>query len=252
MNKRPSNGALVSSVVALTILSGLSIVAAQEPAAIPVESESHHHVVLENSYVRVLFVEIPAHESTLLHHHDLPYVSILPGDDNSMPVSATPNAQRRTRASGVGYAAGGFSHSVKNPADVTLRNIAIELIHPQGRVRNRCEEAVRGQDFGICEPMNLDEVRFYKLPAFETDEILVEDWSVRKNFTSHPMRFPRDMLFAGLTGVTISAGRGIDSASAPHGILWVPARSKMILETTSEKNGHFYSITFKDSRAGKH
>ncbi|MBZ5696871.1 MAG: hypothetical protein LAN36_16105 [Acidobacteriia bacterium] len=251
MNKRPSNGALVVLAVALTILSTLSIVAAQEPAAIPVESESHHHVVLENFYVRVLFVEIPAHESTLLHHHDLPYVSVPPGGADAVTVPA--GAQQGTAPFRVGYSPGGFSHAVSNSSDRTLRNVAIELVRPQGKVQNRCEVVVRGQpSLGICEPMNLDALRFYKLPAFETDEILVEQWSVRKSLTSHPMKFPRDMLFAGLTDVTISAGRGIDSANAPHGVLWVPARSKIILKTASEKNGHFYSITFKDSRAGKH
>jgi hypothetical protein len=253
MAMRFPGGAFLLPVTAIAAFSTLSVVAAQETVAIPVESESHHHVVLENSYVRVLFVEIPPHESTLLHHHDLPYVSIPPGGADAMPLQVEGAAQPGTRTPGVGYAVGGFSHVVTNSSDVMLQNIAVELIHAQGKARNRCEPAVRGQPWlGICEPKKLDAFPFYKLPAFETDESLVEGWSVRHNFTSHPLKVSRGMLVAGLTGVTISAGGETDSEKAPHGILWIPARSKMVLRTTPESNGHFYSITFKDSAPSPH
>ena len=205
MDKRSLSRAFLFFIGAVTVLSAFPIVAAQEPAAIPVESESHHHVVLDNSYVRVLFVEIPPHESTLLHHHDLPYVSVPPGGADAVSVPAV--AQQGTVPFRVGYAAGGISHAVSNSSDRTMRNIAVELVRPQGKLQNRCDVVVRGQpSLGICEPMNLDVVRYYKLPAFETDEILVESWMVRRNFTSHPMKFRRNMLVAGPTGITISAG----------------------------------------------
>src|SRR5258708_39528294 len=55
----------------------------QEPAKLPDGSvplartnspgEQHHHLVLENSYVRVYTVIVPARESTLLHRHDEDY-----------------------------------------------------------------------------------------------------------------------------------------------------------------------------------
>src|ERR1039458_375913 len=64
-------------------------VAAQAPAPsaipIPMRDEGHHHLVFENSYVHVFFVEIPAHETTLLHHHDLPYISVPPGSAYAVP-----------------------------------------------------------------------------------------------------------------------------------------------------------------------
>ena len=54
---------------------------AQAPAAnpVPTKDEPHHHLILENSYVRVLHVEVPGHDATLLHAHDLPYVSVTIG-----------------------------------------------------------------------------------------------------------------------------------------------------------------------------
>jgi hypothetical protein len=55
---------------------------AQAPVAVPAAKEPHHHLVLENSYVRVLRVSVPAHDATLLHQHDVPYIYVAlgPGD----------------------------------------------------------------------------------------------------------------------------------------------------------------------------
>src|SRR2546429_8038244 len=47
--------------------------------AVPIPKEPHHQLVFENSYVRVFRVNIPPHESTLLHQHDLPYIYVALG-----------------------------------------------------------------------------------------------------------------------------------------------------------------------------
>src|SRR2546429_90350 len=52
---------------------------AQAPVAVPIPKEPHHQLVFENSYVRVFRVNIPPHESTLLHQHDLPYIYVALG-----------------------------------------------------------------------------------------------------------------------------------------------------------------------------
>src|SRR5712692_8332220 len=55
---------------------------AQAPVAVPIPKEPHHHLVLANEYVRVFRVSVPAHDATLLHQHDVPYlyVSLGPAD----------------------------------------------------------------------------------------------------------------------------------------------------------------------------
>src|SRR5689334_22682232 len=74
--------------LAFIFLSSLLFLSAQAPAQNPrqssqrapisMEQEHHHHLEFENSYVRVFFVEIPSHESTLFHRHDFPYLSVPP------------------------------------------------------------------------------------------------------------------------------------------------------------------------------
>jgi len=233
----------------MTALSASSIVLAQEPVAIPVESESHHHVVLDNSYVRVLFVEIPAHESTLLHHHDLPCVSVPPGGADAM--TAPPSTQQGTVPFRVGYAAGGFSHAVSNSSDRTMRNIAVELVRPQGTIRNRCSAVLKDEPLKDCDmpkPGAAPSPSHYA--AFESDEILVEVWELGPNTVTPPMDDRMDMLAGNLTNVFVTSASGIDSANALRGgVLWIPAGSKPVFKTGPDSGGHFVTITFKDSGA---
>ena len=252
MSKPSSTGTLSLSILAAAILSILSILPAQEPAAIPVESESHHHVVLDNSYVRVLFVEIPAHESTLLHHHDLPYVSLPPGGADAVSVPA--GARQGTAPFRVGYSPGGFSHAVSNSSDRTLRNVAIELVRPQGAIRNRCSEVVKGQPLEDCDmPKSGATSSPSHYTAFETGEILVEVWDVPAGLATSPMDDPMDMLVGNLTGVSVTSTSGVDSANALRGgVLWIPAGSKPVFKSGAASGGHFVTITFKDSGSAEH
>jgi hypothetical protein len=45
-------------------------------AQVPVREEPHHKVVLENDYVRILDVQIAAHDTTLIHIHAAPSVMV--------------------------------------------------------------------------------------------------------------------------------------------------------------------------------
>ena len=64
---------------------------AQAPEAVPLPKEPHHHLVLENDYVRVFRVSLPAHAATLLHQHDVPYVYVSLGPAEwSTPSKANP------------------------------------------------------------------------------------------------------------------------------------------------------------------
>ncbi len=203
--------------------------------------ESHHHLIFQNSYVNVLFVEIPAHESTLPHHHDLPYVSIQPGGDDAMPGA--------TGSPRIGYSAGSFSHTVTNSADITLKNIAVELVRPQGTVRNRCAAIIQDQTPAVCQDGLANAAHSAKrTPLLESDEILVESWEFAPGTTTQPLNDAQDMLIGGLIGVRVTGASGIDSANALRGgVLWVPAGSKPVFEASSGRGGQFVSITFKDS-----
>lgn len=240
--------------VAATIIFAASLSAqtpASKPDPIPMREEGHHHLVFENSYVHVFFVEIPAHETTLLHYHDLPYISVPPAGDDAPPSAGSGPASAENFAR-IAYAAGKFSHAVTNSGDFVLRNVAVELVRPQGAIRNRCAAVLRDHPREICDVPDLTSTNPSRhLPLFESYEIFVESWEVAPGATTLPLDDRMDMLVAGLTDVKISGNSGIDSVNASRGgELWIPAGSKPVFRTAPDRGGHFIAISFKDSVPG--
>ena len=145
--------------------------------------------------------------------------------------------------------AGNFSHAVTNSSGATLRNVAIELVRPQGAVRDRCAAILPDQPAETCEESSLTAVRPSKhTPLLETDEILVESWELGPGAAITLTNDRLDMLVGGLTDVTVAGPPGIDSAHAIRGgMLWVPAGSNPVFRASPDRGGHFIAITFKDS-----
>jgi hypothetical protein len=225
----------------------------QTPAAAPItmEQEHHHQLVFENSYVRAFYVEIPPHDSTLYHRHDLPYVSLPPPADDAPAPPAGASGRPTPPGPRVGYMAGGFSHAVSNTSDVSLRNVAIELLRPQGAVRNRCAEVARGQPLELCDkPASPDPSLSSHYTLFETDEIAVEYRALPPNST-FPLRPNLDTLVGGLRGVTTNAPLGARANGSffepQSGLLWLPAGSTTLFKAAPGGVGYFITIEFKDA-----
>src|SRR5438445_540682 len=104
---------------------------AQAPTAVPIAREPHHHLVLENDYVRVFRVSVPAHDATLLHQHDVPYLYISLGPaDVINAVQGKPEARIVMADGQLGYSLGHFAHIARNESDVPFNNVTIELLKP--------------------------------------------------------------------------------------------------------------------------
>jgi hypothetical protein len=217
---------------------------AQMPAQITMEQEGHHHLVFENSYVKVYYVEIPPHDATLYHRHDLPYVSLPP------PPALAESARERPGADGsrVGYRTGGFSHTVTNSRVVPLRNVAIELLRPQGAVRNRCAQVIRDQPLGDCDKPSSNEAPppvHYRL--FETDEIAVEYWNIGPRAIIQPSDARLSTLVGGLSGIADVIANGNSHMVPQAGMIWLLPGSKAEFQAGPDFGGYFVTLTFKDS-----
>src|SRR5216684_5224699 len=94
---------------------------AQAPAAVPIPQEPHHHLVLENDYVRVFRVSVPAHDATLLHQHDVPYVYVSLGPaDVINAVQGKPEARIVMADGQLGYSSGHFAYIARTDAGSTF------------------------------------------------------------------------------------------------------------------------------------
>jgi hypothetical protein len=129
---------------------------AQQPAnqtPIDFDKEPHHHLVLENGYVRVFRVEIISPEATLLHHHDHPFIYMSVGATEFVnAVVGKPDVVVTKKDGQLGYSAGDFSHIIRTQHDTPVYNISIVLLHPQGNVSSECPGASKSLLEGCTAP----------------------------------------------------------------------------------------------------
>jgi hypothetical protein len=233
---------------------------AQAPTAVPIPQEPHHHLVLENDYVRVFRVTVPAHESTLLHQHDVPYlyVSLGPADVINA-VQGKPEAHLVMADGQLGYSPGHFAHVARNDSDLPFNNVTIELLKLQGEPRNICEKIVEG-------PVKECSSDFSKLPAnsplialaqamrrrglLETDEMRVTSFSfdLKQNYSESGLQSPQLLVVEDNSELQVQwLGEPAKSLHAGE-TLWLEAGKKWTIVTPGpNKVTRFLMIKFKGS-----
>jgi len=110
------------------VLGLLSFLAVPQIAPVPqnvaITEEMHHKLVLENPYVRIFHASVPIHEATLLHRHDLPYVTVSLGNNDFMnAVVGKPETEVVQKDRQIGYSEGGFAHTIRPVSDSSFNNI---------------------------------------------------------------------------------------------------------------------------------
>jgi beta-alanine degradation protein BauB len=112
-----------------TLLLAAITLTAQTPSAVELTAEPDHHLLLENSNVRVFLADVPPHQATLLHQHRHDYVFVSLGETNvSNEVQGKPPVILKMQDGETRFAAGGFAHIARNLADTPFRAIAVEFL----------------------------------------------------------------------------------------------------------------------------
>jgi len=120
--------------------------------AVPIKEEPHHHLILENSYVRVFRVEIISPDSTPLYRHDFPYVYMSIGKAQfTKAVEGQPEKHVALGNGQLGYSKGGFAQVIRAENDTPFYNITVELLRPQENMRSDCAKTIEGPLDG-CAP----------------------------------------------------------------------------------------------------
>lgn len=229
--------------------SALNMQAPAAPSAVSITSEPHHHLVFENAYVRVFRVSIPGHDATLLHQHDLPYVSVFLGAaDFVNAVAGKPEVHVTTTDGQIGYSRGGFAHIARTEAGIAFNNLTIELLKPQGEPENICAKIVPDATSIPC-PDTLDEkIASFGLPQFKTAEVFVQlgshgptgDAGINPIFGA---------LFVIVSGDGIQRmlnGKSEETLSAGSAV-WLPSGSDTTFRNISGKPWTSLAISFKDA-----
>lgn len=100
------------------------------PSIVPITKEPSHHMVLDNEYVRVFYVEVPPHAETQYHQHDKDYIFVTLGDASvdSVRVGEKP-VHLDLKDGDVQFSKAPFAHKAVNVSVKPFRNYTIEIKH---------------------------------------------------------------------------------------------------------------------------
>jgi quercetin dioxygenase-like cupin family protein len=110
-----------STKILIVLIAAALTAWAQEPAAVPVDQEPHHKVVLKNDFVRVIDATFPAGYVTLNHRHDLDNVAVTISTGRE-------DGDAQARVGRAGFSKGGYSHRVTNSGPGIMRFIDVEVL----------------------------------------------------------------------------------------------------------------------------
>jgi quercetin dioxygenase-like cupin family protein len=129
------------SITTLLVILALTAWTQQAEAPVEITSETSHHLVLDNMFVRVFAVSVDPGKSTLMHRHGKDYLSVALGDAQIMnekqgaqPVAAS------FKDGEVRYTPAGLVHRVSNNGSTPFRNRTIEIVGPTTN-QKACTEA---------------------------------------------------------------------------------------------------------------
>jgi quercetin dioxygenase-like cupin family protein len=127
------NSALMKSRLIFPALLLVAIVLnAQNTTEVEITAEPHHHLALENAYVRVFKVEVAPHDATLMHTHHHDYIFVTLGSTEvSNDVKGKAPVELKLQDGEVRFVPGNFSHIARNLADTPFRNVTIELLQDE-------------------------------------------------------------------------------------------------------------------------
>jgi hypothetical protein len=107
-----------------------SLLAAQALAPeVELSAEPHHHLTLENKYVRVYNVDVPPHSDTLMHWHRHDYIYVTLGATEVInEVKDKPPITLKLQDGETRFSPAPFAHIASNQSDQPFRNATIEIV----------------------------------------------------------------------------------------------------------------------------
>lgn len=222
---------------------------APEPARLP--GEPHHHLKIDNAYLRAYYVEVAPHESTQLHQHDHDYLFVTLGPSDVInAVLDKPEVHLVLKDGETHFTRGGFAHVARNLSDAPFRNITIELLHPQQSPRNICKQVMPGP-VTDCSGPPINRIKDFPdkgSPIFMTDEVHAREFDVAQGGSPMDMLVGPDALLVSLT----SPGLKLHIVGEPQieftagEVAWIPAGKKCSLSAPSGTPLHILELSFRN------
>jgi quercetin dioxygenase-like cupin family protein len=240
---------ILSSALFLLALS----VSAQAPAPAPLAhgdmpGEPHHHLKIENEYVRVYYVEVPPHENTQLHQHDHDYIFVTLGDSDVInAVRDKAEVHFVLKDGETHFTRGGFAHVARNLADTPFRNVTIELLDPQGEPKNVCGQVLLGAPVGDCPKSPTSPGGLHKETLLETGKTTIDLVRLDPPLGAFSIIGEQTGILIVFLGETQVQGSSMDAPKervVKGDAIWVSAGSSETIWNSKRKDLSFLRLTF--------
>src|SRR5215469_10416426 len=104
----------------------------QSATEVEITAEPHHHLVLENAYVRVFNVDVAPHDATLMHWHRHDYFYVVLGAAYvSNNVKGKPPVEAKFSDGDTRFLPATFAHIARNLSGQRFRNVTVEYLQDE-------------------------------------------------------------------------------------------------------------------------
>src|SRR5438270_6555815 len=225
------------------ILLATIILAAQTANVVEITAEPHHHLALENEYVRVFKVEVPPHGETLMHWHHHDYFFVTLGDTQvENDVKGKPPATLKLQDGETRFSPGNFAHIAKNLADTPFRNVTIELLQDE---KARQSPPPKWDEDRALHVLNAgtEDIMFVK------DGVRVSDIQLQPGGVIPKHHHATPHLLVAVTDLELKSeveGKGSTKVQQKTGdIAWVAGGSTHALTNTGKQAARFIILEFQ-------
>lgn len=216
---------------------------AQTPGEVEITAEPHHHLALQNKYVRVFQVDVPGHKATLTHHHGHDYVYVTLGDCQiENDVVGKPWAMLKLQDGQTNFTPGNFSHLVKVPVDSPFRNVTIELLQDEKTRQAPASDWDEGRGVNILTGGTQD-VLFIK------DDVRVSDVQLQPAAMIPKHKHPGPQLLVAVTNLELRTSP-VEQTSTPiemkaGDVKWISAGPPHTLMNLGKTPARFIVLEFR-------
>ncbi len=226
----------------------LSLVA-QAQNVIPLASEPHHHLALQNSVVSVYDAKCAPGDSLLLHRHDNDAVAIAIGDQTvAVGIPGKPDVHSKNADGQVRMQRSGYVHSTHVEGDAPYHTVAIELLHPQTGSRNLCAVVLAGQPLNCPDSLPNKTAAYLDQPQYESDQTRIRLVRVLPHQSVNIANGTHSVLIVALDPAEVPQGHAL----RPGDFSWFDKGSTAgVLANKSDKEARFIELTFQDPAAPK-
>jgi hypothetical protein len=217
------------------------------------DQEPHHHLTLQNDYVKVFKVEVSPGDSIVLHRHDQDTIAIAIGNQEvTVGIPSKPDVHQKNADAQVRLQRGGYVHSTKVDGDMPYHTIAVELLRPQTKFHNVCAVILPGQPLICPQPTAKHPSAFLSQPLLDSEQTRVRLVRVlplqSMNLAAYSASQGAPQLIVALDAATISFPSSKEKAKAlsPGDFVWFDAglRPARVFQNRSSTEARYIEILF--------